>query len=330
MTRRAILLSGAEIAALAGPADYLAAVREGFLAEAQGRVDAPAPLHLEAAEGGFHAKGAHYRAPDGRAYAAVKVNANFPGNPARFGLPTVAGALLLFDAGDGALLMIGDSAAITARRTAAASALAADLFADPASRRLLIIGAGPLGAAHVEAIIGIRPIDHVAIGDRAAAAAERLAATLRARGLAAEATTDVKSAARAADIIVTATTATAPVLDVDDVRDGAFIAAAGADGPAKNEIAPALTARARLVADKTAQCLAMGELRAAVAAGVVRADDVACELSAALVGSPPFERRCSDIVIFDSTGVAHQDAASAAMIHARAVAAGKGVAIALE
>ena len=110
------------LARLMGLDDYVAAVEAAFLAHAQGRTSQPMPLHIEVDGGGFHAKGA-FVALD-RAYVAVKVNSNFPGNSQR-GLPTIQGAALLYDAADGRLLAILDSLEITSKRTAAASALAA-------------------------------------------------------------------------------------------------------------------------------------------------------------------------------------------------------------
>ena len=101
------------------------------------------------ASGAFHAKGANYRSR--RAYAALKLNANFPGNPARNGLPTIQGAILLCDAENGALLGAMDSIEITLRRTAAASALAARHMARSESTTALICGCGAQARAHVPA-----------------------------------------------------------------------------------------------------------------------------------------------------------------------------------
>ena len=91
-------------------------------------------------DGGFHAKGAFFAGA--RKVVAVKLNGNFPGNPERNGLPTIQGAILLSDAADGRLLAILDSIEITVRRTAAASALAAQCLARPGTEVLAIIGCG--------------------------------------------------------------------------------------------------------------------------------------------------------------------------------------------
>ena len=121
-----VLLSRSEIASLMDLDAYYAAVEAAFRAHAEGRATIPLPLHIPVEDGGFHAKGAYWAPSDlgesrvEAGYVAVKVNSNFPGNPAR-GLPTIQGAVLLYDALDGRLLGILDSMEITARRTAAAA-----------------------------------------------------------------------------------------------------------------------------------------------------------------------------------------------------------------
>ena len=123
----ALIVRRSEIAALMDPAAYLAAVEAGFRSYANGEASVPMPMHIPVESGGFHAKGALVVLD--RAYVAVKVNGNFPGNPRRNGLPTIQGVVLLYDAIDGSLLAIIDSIEITLKRTAAASALAARYLA---------------------------------------------------------------------------------------------------------------------------------------------------------------------------------------------------------
>ena len=119
MTR---LIARGDVAALMSAADYLAAVESAFLASARGIARSPPPLHIDVVGGAFHAKGAALIA--GRTVAALKLNGNFPGNPAR-GLPTIQGVIVLCDGESGEVLALLDSIEITLRRTAAATALAA-------------------------------------------------------------------------------------------------------------------------------------------------------------------------------------------------------------
>lgn len=320
--RATLLLTRAEISGLMTPADYLAAVETGFRLSKQGRAPAPAPLHIPGIAGGFHAKGAALMGS--RNLAALKFNANFPGNPRR-GLPTIQGVVLLCDADDGRVLAIMDSIEITLRRTAAATALAARHLARPDASVLTVCGCGDQARAQAVALAAVLPISRCLAWDldtdRAVAFAEEMSRTL---GLPFVAAAGRGDATRAADAIVTCTTARTPFLAAADVSPGTFVAAVGADSPDKNEIAPALMAGAKVVVDVLEQCLAMGDLRHAVAVAAMTAADVHADLGDIVTGVRP-GRECSDeIVVFDSTGTAIQDVASAAAVYERALTQGVG------
>lgn len=324
------ILTCSDIAALMTPAHYLVAVEDGFTALAQGAATVPPPLHVATEEGGFHAKGASLTLSDGRCLVAVKINGNFPGNPKLHGLPTIQGAIALSDGRNGRLLALMDSIEVTARRTAAATALALRRLAKADASSLAIIGCGRQAFAQFEAVAAVRPLDMVRLFDLDAMSARRLAEQIRA---AAKIETEIaetpRDAARASAIVVTCTTSGMPLLGPKDVGPGCFIAAVGADAPHKNEIHPDLMARAFVLVDSLDQCLAMGDLRHAVAAGAMTADRVACDLAQLAAGRPLERPRDDDIVIFDSTGMAIQDVAAAAMIHDRAVQAGRGIEVLL-
>lgn len=292
------------------PADYRAAVDQAFRAAATGRASSPHPMHIPMQRGGFHAKGASISLE--RNYVAVKVNGNFPGNPAELGMPTIQGAILLADGSNGALLAIIDSIEVTIGRTAAASALAARLLARPESQALLICGCGEQGRAHAEAIRDVLPIECCLLWDRDRQAPRKLAPELGA--IVAE---DLPSAARSADVIACCTTSREPYLDQDLVAPGTFIAAVGADSPGKSEIAPRLMATAKVVTDSTAQCAEMGDLHHAIAAGALAEADVHAELGQLLAGEMAGRGSAQEIIIFDSTGTGLQDVAAAAMIYER-------------
>jgi alanine dehydrogenase len=309
-----LLLSRPEVAGLMRPSDYLEAVAAGFRAGEDGRATAPPPLALAGVGGAFHAKAALLR--EGRTYAALKLNANFPDN--RAGLPTVQGAILLCDGETGALLAAIDSIEVTLRRTAAATALAARLLARPESESLLICGCGAQGEAHVEALGEVLRLRRCLAWDRDPGRAEAFAAARRQEGLDAQAVEAAGPAAAASDVVVACTTAREPYLEAGHVRPGSFVAAVGADSPEKSEIHPGLMAHARVVVDSLGQCLDMGDLRHAVRAGAMRAADVHAGLGAVLVGAAPGRTSDDEIFVFDSTGTALQDVAAAAAIYGRA------------
>ncbi len=306
----ALLITGRDIRRVMTNADFLQAAELAFRSAAEGRTNSPPPMHLPMAKGAFHAKGASIALE--RDYVAVKVNGNFPGNPAAHGLPTIQGAVLLADGRDGRLLAILDSIELTLRRTAAASALAAKLLAPPKPHAMLICGCGDQGRAHVEALREPFPIDRLMLWDRDPLRAERLAAE---KG--GEAVAELAGAAANAQIIVTCTTAAAPFLTRDMVRPGTFIAAVGADNGDKSEIDPRLMAAAAVVTDVTEQCAAMGDLSHAIAAGCMTRADVRAELGELLIGVKEGRRSPDEILIFDSTGTGLQDVAAAAAIYQR-------------
>lgn len=306
----ALIITRRDIVRVMTPADYLEAVELGFRAAASGTASSPMPMHVPATGGVFHAKGASISR--GRDYVAVKVNGNFPDNPATLGLPTIQGAILLADGGNGSLLAILDSIEVSIQRTAAASALAAKLLARPESTTLLICGCGEQGRAHVETLRLVLPIERLLLWDRDPARSERLATELGG-----DAVGDLHSAARSADVIVTCTPASQPYLDAGMVGPGTFIAAVGADKPEKSELTPALLAAAAVVTDVTTQCAEMGDLRHAIAAGAMSEADVRAELSELLIGEKAGRRSPDEIIIFDSTGTGLQDVAAAAIIYER-------------
>ncbi len=318
----ALLLSAADIRALLSPADCAAAVEHAFRESRAGGAFAPAPMHLECDGGGVHAKGATLRKGDAL-YAAVKVNANFPANPGRNGLPTVQGVLVLIDARNGAVLAVLDSTELTLLRTAAASGIAARYLARKDAGVLAIVGCGAQAAPHVAAVAAALTIRCGFAADLDIARARRFAQHMTAlHGIPFEASSSPTEATDRSDIIVTATTATAPILDAADIRPGTFIAAVGADSPHKGEIAPALLARARVVVDSLGQCAIMGDLRHAIAAGAMTAADVHAEIADIVIGAVPGRTREDEIFIFDSTGTALQDVAAASVVYERAAASG--------
>lgn len=316
-----LILSRHDVTALMDRTAWLEAVKAGFRAVAEGKAAAPPPMTIAGAGGAFHAKGASL-ARD-RHYVALKLNGNFPGNPAR-GLPTIQGALLLCDGETGALLAIMDSIEVTLRRTAAASALAARHLARPDSATLLICGCGAQGLAHVEALRDELPIQEILTWDRDHERARALAELTGGAAM-----KDLVIAAHRSDVIVTCTTARTPFLGSSCAVPGAFIAAVGADSPGKSEIAPNLMAQANIVTDLTDQAAAMGDLHHAIAAGAMKAEQVHAELAELVTGSKPGRDAPDELWLFDSTGTALEDVAAAATIYERAVAQGRCLAVSL-
>jgi alanine dehydrogenase len=322
-----LILTRADILGAVTLADYRAAAEEAFLAQAAGRALSPAPLHIPAADGGFHAKGARFTALDGRVYAVLKLNGNFPGNPDRAGLPTIQGAVLLADAGNGCLLAVMDSIEVTLRRTAAATALAARHLARRDAASLTVCGCGEQARAQLVALAAERTLARVFAWDARPAATRAFIEAMAGHvGCRIEPVDDLAAATRASDMVIACTTARTPFLDLEHVRPGTFVAAVGADSHDKSEIAPRLMARAKVVVDVAEQCAAIGDLHHAIATGAMALGDVHASLAELVSGEKPGRTGDDEITLFDSTGTAIQDAAAAIRIYACAMARGIGLA----
>jgi alanine dehydrogenase len=166
----------------------------------------------------------------------------------------------------------------------------------------------------------------VSVYDRDGERAARLASALSAEtGIAVSVAEEFGDAARAADIVVTCTTSRSPILGPDDVRPGTFVAAVGADNPEKHEIDPALLAEHHVIVDSLDQAATIGDLHHAIAKGFMRKEDVQAELWEVVAGRKAGRRSNDEITIFDSTGVAVEDVAAAALVYERALATGRGL-----
>src|SRR3954451_14681874 len=166
MTR---ILTAADVAALLTIDDCIAAVETAFRDFGEGRIAPPQTLGVHAERGTFHVKAA---AAD---IFAAKINANFPRNPSRRGLPTIQGLIVVMNVDSGAPLGILDSTLITTLRTAAATAVAAKHLSRESSRTMTIIGCGIQGQAHAEGLLRVRAIKKVFAFDADPATAARFA-----------------------------------------------------------------------------------------------------------------------------------------------------------
>lgn len=318
-----LLLSRADVSGLMDFAGYIEAVEAGFLAAASGKALAPPAAAFHVPGGSYHAKAAALLAGD-PPMMAIKLNGNYPGNPAANGLPTVQGVIYLADATNGRPLALMDSIEITINRTGAATTLAARHLARRDSRVATICGAGVQGRIQAKAIAAAVKLDTIHIWDIRPDSAENLA-----RDLSRELKIDVRpsadlAVARQSDIIVTATSSKAAFLTLDLVRPGTFIAAVGADNSDKSEIAPALYAQSQAVVDSLEQCVEIGDLHHALKARAVTPAQIHATLAELVANRKPGRRDDAAITLFDSSGLGLQDVASAAAIYRRARDAGAG------
>ena len=324
MTRMAILTE-AELRRIL-PLDLAAVdcIENAFAALATKPVAMPPILRLDIPEhnGEVDVKTAYVPGLDG---FAIKISPGFFDNP-KLGLPSTGGLMVLLSATTGqvqALLL--DNGYLTDLRTAAAGAVAAKHLARPDAAVAAVLGAGMQARMQLAALALVRPLTGARVWARDGAKAGAMAAEMTARlGFPVQAVADAEAAVAGADVVVTTTPATAPILH--RAEPGQHITAMGADAGHKNEVAPALLARVIYVADRLSQTRHLGELHHAIAAGVV-ADGDFPELGQIVAGQRPGRTEAGQITLADLTGTGIQDTAIATLAFARARAEAEGTVI---
>jgi alanine dehydrogenase len=214
---------------------------------------------------------------------------------------------------------------VTIKRTAAATAVAAKYLARKNSSIATICGCGEQGHAQLRALLLVLPLAKIYAFDLDQNASERFAGELSDElKVDIEAAHTLPSAIRRSAVVVTCTTARQFFVHKADVASGTFIAAVGADDAHKQEIDPALMASGKVVADGLEQVCAIGDTHHAIAKHLMSKEDVYAELSEIVAGKKPGRTHDAEIIVFDSTGVAIEDAVVAAAVYEKARASGIG------
>jgi ornithine cyclodeaminase len=313
-----VILDRAEILRRLDHAAGIAAVRESLIAYSAGKVQQPPVVHMgfAAANGDCHVKCAHVA---GAPVFVVKIATGFYDNPAR-GLPSSNGMMVAVSAATGEpVALLFDEGMLTDWRTGYAGALATRLCWPKGATRLGIVGAGIQARMQLRALRVLAPGEplSVSVWGRSAEKAERFAADVADLGLDVTPMTSLADLCAAAQVIVTTTPATAPLVRAEWIAPGTHVTAVGADSPGKQELETGLVARAGiLLADSAAQSIDHGEFAHAVAAGLVPAERIG-EIGASL-GAGSLTREPGAISIADLTGLGAEDAAIAGAVLASA------------
>jgi alanine dehydrogenase len=277
------------------PAEAIERVRDGFVEYAGNEWQMPPKVYLDASPNGdFRAMPAK-----GAGIAILKWVTSFPGNPAA-GLPVVMGMICVSSAADGEPLALVDVRAVTALRTGAVAAVAAQELAREDARTVGIIGCGLHGTWAARCLAAAEYGPGICF-DPDPEAAGQLAGELGWEA-------GTREDALACDVATCVTPGHEPVVHVADLRPGLHLNMLGADGPGKAEAEPEAVARCQLFCDEWAQASHGGELTGAVEAGLVTREQVA-ELGAVLTGSHRGRSAPDGVTLFDSTGLAIQDLA---------------------
>lgn len=243
------------------------------------------------------------------AIGCVKIVTVTPDNGQR-SLPSIAGNVLVFDRSTGVHSAILDGSVLTARRTAAASALAASYLARPSAQNLLIIGSGMVAQELPDAFGSVRDIRRIHIWNKRPSSAERLAKNLRVRGWDAESVTDLSKAVPEADIISTATLATEPLLRGKWLQPGQHLDLIGAFTPEMREADDTALLRSRIFVDTPFTAIEAGELKIPLDQGIITPSDILGDLQDICAGRT---KRVDDeeVTLFKTSGNAIMDLSAA-------------------
>jgi alanine dehydrogenase len=314
-----LIIPEALIADLVSPEDAYAAMAATFAAMARGEAY-NFPVVREAL-----GEGRQYGFKSGLDRAGgmlgVKAGGYFPGNAAR-GITNHQSTVYLFDPESGRPTAMVGGNLLTALRTAAASALSIDRLARTDARVLGIVGAGHQAGFQLRAAARVRNWDRVIAWNLHPEMLPKLGALAAELGLPFEAVGLERMVE--ADAIITITSSPAASLMAAHVAPGTHLACMGTDTKGKQEVEPALVAKARLFTDEVAQSVSIGEAQHAVGAGLVAEGDIT-PLGAVLIGAHPGRGLPEEITLFDGTGVGLQDLAVAAVAVARATERGLGM-----
>jgi alanine dehydrogenase len=323
--RSTLLLSSTEVAQCLRLDEAIAAVDAAFRAYHRKEAAMPPKSYVDVpAEGGV-ANSMPARVGNS---LCVKWVTAFPRNRELHGLPTVLGTLILSDTETGYPLSVMDATLLTAFRTGAAAAVATRTLAREDAHSLGIVGCGTQAAYQIAAISHVRDVRAVMLADSRAEVAEALAKRVRA---ASDVDVQVGSIQHAAgqDVVCTLTPVHAPIVKRDWVENGAHVNALGADAAGKQELEPDLLGDAVVVVDDWEQATHSGEVNVPLASGLVRKEHIRGTLGAILENAIPGRTSARDITIFDSTGLAVQDAAVARVVYERAKKEGLGTRVEL-
>ncbi|MSP98127.1 MAG: ornithine cyclodeaminase family protein [Betaproteobacteria bacterium] len=298
-----LYLDDATVHRLLRPQDLLAGMRQVLMDLSAGRVIQPlrTVMEIPAEQGFLFIKPALIEGA-----LATKLITLVPGNAAR-GLPTLLATIVLMDPATGQPLAVMDGAWITALRTAAVSAVAADVLSSTGPKIVAMLGSGALARSHAVALRAVRPVTQIRIWSRDPANAARCAADVDGVACA-----SAEAAVRGADIVCTVTNASEPVLQGAWLKSGVFVAAVGAPRPNWRELDDAVMRNVLVVDSRESAEQESGDV-------ILSGATVGAEIGEILAGTRS-RPAAGATVVFKSLGQAVEDAFAARLVYDAAVA----------
>lgn len=314
-----LVLNQAEVERLLPMSDCITVMMDALMALAKGHVHLPLRMVVHPPEAaGVLALMPAYVSGEHATYG-VKIIGVFNGNSA-LGKDSHQGAVLLLSGETGEPLALMNASAITAIRTAAVSGVATRVLARAESGDLAIIGSGVQARSHLAAMTCVRSIRRVRVVSRNPAHAQQFVKEMRAiYPFPIEAVASIEAAVRDADLIVTATSSTEPVLKRNWISQGAHLNVVGASQAFAREVDSATMAASSLFVDRRESTVnESGDYLFALREGVIGPDHIRAEIGEVLIGAKPGRINPDEITLFKSLGLAIEDLAAAAYVYQRA------------
>ena len=306
--------------------ETIVAVEKAFISYSTKQASLPSVIQLDVPDqqGEVHIKAGYIF---GEREFVVKVASGFWENRKK-DLPISGGLMVAFDSETGfpqAILL--DNGYLTEIRTAAAGAIAAKYMAPNSVEQVAVIGAGAQGRLQIEALTRVCSFQRLMVYDHHTINVDNYKKEMRDRIRAdIHLAVSPEQALKGSRIVVTTTPSVTPILFAKWVEPGTHITAMGSDNPDKQELDVSVLQKAdRIIADSIPQCLRLGEIHHAVAAGVLSESDIAGELGQVVSGDIPGRLSETEITVCDLTGVGVQDAAIAGLVVRKALSSDVGI-----
>lgn len=315
-----LLLKKEEVKTLISMKEIIETVREAYVAFSSGQVVQPdyIGIHLPPPRGEIDFKFGYYKANE---IISMKASSGgFVDNPSAYGLPSGMGTILLFDAMSCALICAMDGSLITGLRTGAAGAVSVQVLARKNSKKITTIGTGNQARMQIRAISEVMKIEEIHAWSRTPATLSSYKEDIESEfGIPVIIAKSKKEAVEQADILITTTRGTGPLVNADWIKPGTHIVAIGSDQQGKQELDPEIFRNAKIVNDSIEQCVEKGETWHPLNKGIITKDYIHGEIGEIIMNKKPGRENDKEITIFDSTGMAIQDNTTAIKIYNNAI-----------
>jgi len=316
-----LMISRKEVEEILLMKEVMEAVETAFKYKALGKVQMPPKTYVMFPKGDFRTMPCYV--PD-FGFGGVKIVNVHPENPEKYKLPTIMALIILIEPETGKPLAIMDGTWITNMRTGAAGGVAAKYLARRDSKIIGMVGAGTQARSQLLALNLVFKIEEVKIYSKRFESCERFKKEMGSLGLNISIKEKVEDAVRGCDILVTTTPVTQPIVENEWIEEGMHINAIGADAPLKEELDPRILKRAKIVVDDIEQACHSGEINVPISKGIISRAEIYAELGEIIAGKKVGRVTDSEITIFDSTGLAIQDIATASIVYKKAKEQGLG------